>query len=146
VRRIAAPLVLALTVLAVAVFARSVAGIEREARLYVDEVVPLIAASWTPSTLVERASPELLELAPAEKIGRLFAAFSGRLGPMTQYRGATVQHVVSSLAGPERVSRVRYLAAVAFEKSTATIQVEVIKRGGAWRVHGLLVNSEALLF
>ena len=145
-KKLVALVVIVVIVLAVILFARSVTGIEREAKIYVDEVVPLIAASWTPSTLVDRASPELLQLAPAEKVDRLFAAFSSRLGPMTQYRGATAQHVFSGLAGTERVSRVRYVASAAFEKSTATIQVEVIKRGGAWRVHGFLVNSEALLF
>lgn len=145
-KKIVALLIGVALVLAVVLFARSVTGIEREAKAYVDEAVPAIAASWTPSTLVERASPELLQLAPAEKVTRLFGTFAGRLGPMTQYRGATAQHVYSGLTGTERVSRVRYVADVAFEKSAATIQVEVIKRGGAWRINGFLVNSEALLF
>lgn len=144
-RRLLPGLGILVAVVAIVVFARVVTGIEGEAKSYVDEVVPRIATSWQSRDLLDRASPELLKLAPADKIARLFVAFSDRLGPMTQYRGATAQHVFSGVAGGETISRVRYQADVAFEKTSATIQVEVIKRGGAWRIHGFLVNADVLL-
>lgn len=118
---------------------------EPEGKGYVDRVAPAIVRAWSAEALVAQASPELLSVAPREKIAALLEVFARRLGALERYGGASRQHyfVTFTLEGP--VVTMLYTADAAFEKGPATLRVRTVRRGGQWKLVEFYVQSDALL-
>ncbi|MBI3002222.1 MAG: hypothetical protein HYY54_01065 [candidate division NC10 bacterium] len=114
-------------------------------KAYVDEAVQKITSSWNARELLDRATPELLQAAPPERVERFFHVFSHRLGPLRTYHGSrgTTQFFVSPQTG--RIAAATYEAQATFENAEAVIQVRLLQRDGHWRIASFHVNSDALL-
>lgn len=114
-------------------------------KAYVDEAVQKIASSWNAQELLDRATPELLQAAPPERVERFFHVFSNRLGPLRTYHGSrgTTQFFVSPQTG--RIAAATYEAQATFENAEAVIQVRLLQRDGHWRIAAFQVNSDALI-
>jgi hypothetical protein len=120
-------------------------GLDRDTKAYVDEVVPIIAASWNSKELVNRASPELLRVASKERIETLFDVFSKRLGPLKEYRGSRGEAKILLTLQQGKVITGAYVADAVFEKGPATIQIRTIWRDDRWQILSFHVNSDAFL-
>lgn len=66
-------------------------ALDEETKSFVDSNLPQIIMDWNPEELTNRASPELMKVAPKEKIEGLFKVFSERLGPLKEYKGSNGQ-------------------------------------------------------
>lgn len=120
-------------------------GLDEESKLYVDSNLPQIINDWGVEELISRASPELMKVAPKEKIENLFNAFSERLGPLKEYKGSNGQVNISVTTQKGKVITGAYVAEAIFEKAPATIQFRIIKHDNQWQILEFRVNSEALL-
>ncbi len=120
-------------------------GLDEESKLYVDSNLPQIINDWSVEELISRASPELMKVAPKEKIENLFNAFSERLGPLKEYKGSNGQANISVTTQKGKVITGAYVAEAIFEKAPATIQFRIIKHDNQWQILEFRVNSEALL-
>ena len=120
-------------------------GLDEESKLYVDSNLPIIINDWNVNELFNRASPELLKVAPKEKIEKLFSVFSDRLGPLREYKGSSGQVNMSFTVNNGKVITALYIANAIFEKAPATIRFQIIKHKNKWQVLEFRVNSEALL-
>jgi hypothetical protein len=119
-------------------------GLDKESKMFVDQKIPIIASSWNPQELVNVASPELLQVAPADKIEALFGVFSQRLGPMQGYKGSRGE--AKLFFGPQgKTTTAEYVADAEFEKGTATVIMRTILRNGQWQVLEFRVNSPLLI-
>ncbi len=134
-------------VLAVAFFllSRGAGGMEREAQAYIDTNIPRIVAHWDPAELVKRASPELMKVAPREKIEELFALFSQRLGPLREYKGSKGEANVSFTFKTGKVVTAAFSSQAVFEKAKALILCRIVKHGDQWQITSFRVNSDALV-
>ena len=120
-------------------------GLDEESKSYVDSNLPQIITNWNVDELINRASPELMKVAPKEKIKELFNAFSERLGPLKEYRGSNGQANMSVTTQEGKVITAAYVAEAIFEKAPATIQFRIIKHENNWQVLEFRVNSDALI-
>lgn len=58
--------------------------LDKEARAYIDEVIPIIVGSWNSKELIHHASPEFRQTMPVKEIESLFSIFSEQLGPLEE--------------------------------------------------------------
>lgn len=119
--------------------------LDRESKAYVDEVVPVIVGSWDSHELVARASPELLQAVPPEKLEILFEIFLQRLGPLQEYQGSVGRANIAMMQQHGEVVTGEYLARGQFEKAAADIRVRTIQRDDIWSILLFYVDSEALV-
>jgi len=119
--------------------------LDKESKAYVDEVIPIIATSWNSKDLLDRASPELIQVAPTEKIESLFHAFSEKLGPLREYKGSRGDAKLGFTPQMGKITTADYVAEAIFEKAPAKINVRTILHNGTWQILQFYVNSEALL-
>lgn len=115
-----------------------VGRLDKESRAYVDEVVPIIVASWNSKELINRASPEFLRAIPAEKIELLFDTLSKQMGPMKEYKGSAGQAEII-ITSEDEIITANYLARAVFERVPAKIKVQTILRNDEWQILGFRV-------
>ena len=120
-------------------------GLDEESKEYVDSTLPQIIQNWDVDELINKASPELLQVAPKEKIEELFIMFSERLGPVKEYKGSNGQSNMSVTTQEGKVITGAYVAEAIFEKAPATIQFRIIKHDNQWQILEFRVNSDALM-
>ena len=119
--------------------------LDEQSKQYVDGVIPVIVSDWDPSQVIARASPELLEVAPPEKIAEFFRMFSDRLGRFKEYRGSKGEANISLHIPRGIIITALYSADVLFEKATAKVNFRVVRRDNDWQILEFRINSEALL-
>jgi hypothetical protein len=120
-------------------------GSEGEAKAYVDRTIPSLVTRWDTKALVAESAPELLKVAPPEKLQPIFETFAERLGPLKQYNGATRERYFVNLNPWNRFVTFNYVVDAAFEKGPAKIRIGVIRRGGQWKITDFFVVSDALM-
>lgn len=119
-------------------------ALDEESKSYVDANLPKILKNWDVGEFTKRASPELMVVAPKEKIEQLFHVFSEKLGSLKEYKGSNGQSNMSITTQEGKVITGAYIAEAIFEKAPATIQFRIIKHGDNWQVLEFRVNSDAL--
>lgn len=119
-------------------------GLDKESKAHVDQLIPGIVTSWNSQDLIRHASPELLQVAPVERIDGLFRLFSARLGPLKEYKGSKGEAFIGVTLRGITVTA-NYVAGASFEKAPATIQIRMIQRGSRWQVLEFRVHSDALI-
>lgn len=131
---------------AVGLFAlsRDGAALDTQSRAYVDDAVIKISRHWDASGLWQRASAHFRQTTKEDDLYAFFEAADDALGPLTAYRGARGEAVISFLDGGTLVTA-RYIAEASFTKGNAEIQVLAVKSGDAWRIDGFHINSAALM-
>ncbi len=127
------------------ILSRGAAGLDKEARAYIDANIPVIMANWDPAELIKRASPELMKVAPREKIEELFAVFAKRLGPLREYQGSKGEANISFTFKTGKVVTAAFSSQAVFEKAPALILCRIVKLGDHWQITSFRVNSEALV-
>jgi hypothetical protein len=118
--------------------------LDREAKAYVDAAVPAIAANWSADELMRRAGPKLLKIKP-DDVRTAFALFA-KLGPLIQYKGSKGDATIfASVGGNGQSITAKYLAEATFKDGDASIDIELDKLEGAWKIRGFRVNSTAMM-
>ena len=115
-------------------------SLDKEAKAYLDEVVPVIVSSWNPKKLINHSSPEFLQVFPAKKVELLFGAFSEQMGPLKEYNGATGKIKIGISPRGNPIIIADYLADAVFEKAPAKIEIQMIWRDDKWQIVGFRVT------
>lgn len=118
--------------------------LDAESKAYVDRAVPQIVASWDPKELLNRASPELLKVAPAEKVEVMFKMFSEKLGKYKEYKGSKGDSLVN-ITPQGKVVTAAYMTQATFEEGDATIRIRAIKHGARWQILEFYVDSKVFM-
>jgi len=115
-----------------------------ESNSYVDSNLPQILENWDPEELINRASPELMAIAPNETIEQLFYVLSERLGPLKEYKGSTGESNIYATTDIGNLITITgaYVAEASFEKGSASIKFHLIKHGDNWQVIEFRVNPD----
>ena len=135
-------------VIIIGIVALGVAGTQRikpllkEAHAYVDESVPAIATEWKGDELYGRAATELRELLEGGALDQIMQAGAFQLGAMISAEPATCE-----LARYEYTEQGEFATASCrvdadFEKATAEILVNILKREGQWRIFGFFITPK----
>ena len=118
---------------------------DREGKIYVDTIVPLIVTGWNDAALMAEASPEMLQIASRDQVHALFRTLGERLGALKEYGGATrIAYFVNFTTGG-RVLTLTHTAPAVFEGGPAMLRIRTIRRGGQWNVLEFYLDAEALL-
>jgi tetratricopeptide (TPR) repeat protein len=126
------------------IFFFGASGLGKEAKTYVDEVIPKIVDRWDVRELVRDSSSGFLKEVPVQKLEEQFFFFM-KLGTMKKYEGSNGQVFISksSIDGRKFISG-EYVAQVAFEDGHAVVTARVIREGHQWKIYGFFVNSNVL--
>ena len=116
--------------------------LDKEARAYLDEVVPIIVTYWDPKELINRASPEFLQVYSAERVESLFDSFSDLMGPLKEYRGAKGKIKIGTTTKGKPIILADYQVRAVFEKAPAKIEIQMIRRDDKWQIGGFRVILE----
>ena len=120
-------------------------GLDEESKACIDSNLPQILTNWDIDELINRASPELLEVVPKEKIQELLKVFMARLGPLKEYKGSKGQSHMSVTTQNGKVITGVYIAEADFAKAPATINFRIIKHDNKWQILDFRVTSDALI-
>jgi len=131
--------------IAVAIYIPHVIKLDREAVAYIQIDVPKIVGDWNGKELAKRATPQL-ESAMKSHGGpeRLFEVFR-KLGPLKHLDAPVGKIETGAYAGQGAFTLGEYSARAVFEKSAATIVIQLLRMNGGWMINGFRVNSEAFL-
>ena len=135
-------IVLGIIFISIAVHTRS--KLDTESKVYVDHVVPLIVASWDSKELLNHASPELLKVAPADKIDSMFKMLAEKLGKYKEFKDSKGGSFLN-FTPQGKIITAAYITHVAFDRADATVRIRVIKHSENWQVLEFYVDSQALM-
>ncbi len=127
-----------------AVFLPQLFKLGNEATQYIQSEVPKIVEHWNSQELIDRATPDLITVAKSrENIDRLFVWFQqlGSLKHLDTPHGGV--RMWSSTNGSSTIGN--YSAEAEFDKGPATIYIQLLRTGDAWKINGFKINSNALL-
>jgi hypothetical protein len=129
-------------ILAAAIFIPRTLELDREATAYIQDAIPKIVTNWSSQELVDRATPELLAAGQSRgQIDRLFTMFRelGSFQHLDKPEGAVVS---SAFSNSGVVTLGNYVVQAEFEKGTASIQIQLRRVDGTWKINGFHINSD----
>lgn len=120
--------------------------LDKSSKDFVDRSVPIIAATWSPSELLRRASPELIQATNAhpEQLQQLFDKLS-QLGALKQYDGSKGDSNVYLDSRKGKNISAAYTAYATFDHGSAKFSVKLVQKDGLWQYVNFRVDSPALL-
>ena len=137
--------IIAIIVIAAAIFIPRALKLDHEATAYIQDAVPKIVTNWNSQELVDRATPELLAAAKKnDELARLFVMFR-QLGSFKQLDKPEGMVVSSAYTGEGTVTLGNYTAHGDFEKGKAIIKIQLRRVDGTWKINGFRINSDVFL-
>lgn len=118
--------------------------LDKSSKAYVDEVAPIIISSWNVQELINRASPEFLNVVPRDKLDAMFKMLSDKLGALKSYKGSKGGSFMN-LSQSGKVITASYVVKATFEKADAEIKISIIQHNEKWQLLEFRVNSKALM-
>jgi hypothetical protein len=118
---------------------------QAEGRKYAEKTLPIISQPWDAEAIVERATPDFLSAMPRDKVVAFTSFLAGRLGPLKHpalFQDWTWRTYVGTRG---LIVTTVHFADCEFEKAPARITLTLVRQRGVWQIHGLNVNSDALL-
>jgi hypothetical protein len=137
--------IIAIIVIAAAIFIPLTLKLDREATAYIQDAVPKIVTNWNSQELVDRATPELIDaMKSRDQLDRLFVMFRqlGSFKHLDKPEGAVVS---SAFTGEGTVTLGNYTAQGDFEKGKATIKIQLRRVHDTWKINGFRINSDVFL-
>ena len=116
--------------------------LDKTSKAYVDEVIPIIVSSWDSRELINRASPELLEVLSKDQLRDLFATFSKKLGRLKDYKESKGDALIK-VSPKGKIITASYIAQLAFEKADAEVKIGLIQHNEKWQLLEFRVKSDA---
>jgi hypothetical protein len=137
--------IIAIIIIAAAIFIPRTLKLDHEATAYIQDAVPKIVTNWNSQELIDRATPELMAAAKSrDEIDRLFAMFR-RLGSFKHIDKPEGKVVSSAFVGRGTATVGSYSVRAKFEKGPATIQIQLQRANGTWKINGFRINSDVFL-
>jgi hypothetical protein len=120
-------------------------NLDRECTAFVNKAVPAIVAHWDEAEFYRYSDQDALRKAnlTPEQTQKFFAWFRS-LGDLKQYRGSKGSSTVDYIDGKKTITG-RYVAVAEFQAGPASIEVDLSKSTGQWKITAMNVKSPALL-
>lgn len=118
-------------------------ALDKESKIYVDEVIPLLLDNLSKDNLFKYASEELKDSASPEEFDKLFKFFV-KLGKFVKYKESKGQANISVTTKNGEQINGYYEAQTDFENGPATIKITIIKKGSQWQIIGFHIDSMTL--
>jgi tetratricopeptide (TPR) repeat protein len=119
-------------------------SLKKQAKAYVDRVLPGIVTSWDSKQLLWNSHPEFVKKTSAEQLDQFFFAFM-KLGSLKKYDESQGRVSISKLILNGRTSLFcDYVTQLDFENGSAKISVRVVKEKGEWSIFSFFVESDLL--
>lgn len=128
--------------------------INEEAQDYVNTAILETVSDWNFHKLYDKATPQLLELSHSEESEKIIE-FCRQLGKLESYKGAVGGWQTSSQGSKEiypkgshkfgKITLGNYVAEADFEKATATIKIQVIRRENQWLINSFTISTQGVI-
>jgi len=119
-------------------------SLKKQAKAYIDTVLPQIITSWDSKELLRNAHPELAKKNSAEQLDLLFFTYMN-LGSLKNYDESQGKVSIARWTVNGQTNLLcDYVTRLDFEKGSARIWVEVVKDYGQWSILSFIVDSDLL--
>ncbi len=119
-------------------------ALKKQAKAYVDRVLPGIVASWDSKQLLWNSHPEFVKKTSDEQLDQLFFAWM-KLGSLKKYDESQGQVSVSKLTVDGQTNIFcDYVTQLDFENGHAKITLKIVKENGEWSIVSFFVESDLL--
>ena len=128
--------------------------INEEAQDYVNTAILETVSDWNFKKLYDKATPQLLELSHSEESEKIID-FCRQLGKLESYKGAVGGWQTSSESSKEiyqhsankfgMITLGNYVAEADFEKASATIKVQIIRRENQWLINSFTISTQGVI-
>jgi len=122
----------------------AVANTNDDADRYSKQVFEKVAADWDVALLTGEGSPEFKEQVSQEALKNMFELLKTKLGKFKSVGEFIATNTQAKTNNGDSMIVVTTHASAVFEKAPGDVTMEVIKRGGTWKVLSFEVKSEAL--
>jgi hypothetical protein len=140
---IAGAVVLGLVILAF-VFLPGLFKLNNEATVFIQDVVPKIAAHWDSKELTSRATLELISSGKTDDAMERYFVMFRRLGAL-KHLDTPKGGVQTFTNGSGTTTTGRYSVGADFEHGPATIYIELRRMNNTWQINGFRIDSNAML-
>ena len=118
--------------------------LDQEAAAYSVESVAAITAHWDAAALRARASPQLEQSVPPDRLGAMFAWFA-TLGPLQDQPACEGSSSYFGNSNGTSTVIAKYTCDGHYKAGEAAVSLGLIKLNGLWRISGFHVTSSALV-
>lgn len=128
--------------------------INEEAQDYVNTAILETVSDWNFHKLYDKATPQLLELSHSEESEKIIN-FCRQLGKLESYKSAVGGWQTSGDGSKEihatnsqkfgKITLGNYVAEADFEKASATIKVQIIRRDNQWLINSFTISTQGVI-
>lgn len=127
--------------------------LNEEAQDYVNTAILETVNDWNFKKLYDRATPQFLELSHSEETEKI-VDFCRQLGKLESYKGAVGGwHSPESskeiyLGSSQKFGKIalgNYVAEADFEKGSATIKMQIIRRENQWLINSFTISTQGVI-
>ena len=127
--------------------------LNEEAQDFVNAAILEIISDWNFNKVFEKATPQLLESTHSQETEKMFY-FCRQLGKLESYKGATggwqsskderKELIKGSHENFGKITLGNYVAEADFQKGSANIRVQVIRRDNQWFINSFAISTQAV--
>jgi hypothetical protein len=118
--------------------------LDKSARDYADQNIPLIISTWSPDTFIKISSPELRKVATPRDIESLLKKLS-ELGHLKSYEKSEGNSQVFFNTESGKVVTADLTAHAIFDNGKANLNIRLIQHDGQWELLKFYVESPLFL-
>jgi hypothetical protein len=119
--------------------------LNKDAKTYLTNNVPIIVDNWNPQNLFDRATPELIAAAKSQEVDKLYEMFR-QLGSLIHLDTPELGNIGSQAFSKQGTYTYgNYTIHADFEKGPATISIQLLHMGTGWKINDFRINSVVFL-
>jgi hypothetical protein len=119
--------------------------LNKDAKVYLTNNVPLIVDHWNPQNLFDRATPELIADARPREVDKLYDMFR-QLGTLKHLNAPELGNIGSQAFSKQGTYTYgNYTIHADFQKGPATISIQLLYMGTGWKINNFRINSDVFL-
>ena len=118
--------------------------LDASSKAFVDKSIPTLVSTWSWDEFQKRTSVEFQKVTSKQQ-WTLYLPKIKQLGKLESYEGCEGQSYTSLTFQNGLVVKADYTANAEFQKGSAEINVELIRRKGLWQISRLEVDSPLFL-
>ncbi|MBE9020412.1 hypothetical protein IQ272_30635 [Chroococcidiopsidales cyanobacterium LEGE 13417] len=112
--------------------------VRQELEKYLDTAIPEIISDWNSQELIRRGSSDFLKLVRENELRTIFDICAKNLGKLTCYQVS--RECCKSISRSQEIILASYESVAIFEKGTANIEVQILKKHGQYSINSMNIN------
>jgi hypothetical protein len=119
--------------------------LNKDAKNYLTNNLPIIVAHWNPQDVIDRATPEFITATKHQDVDKLYVMFR-QLGSLKHLDTPELGNIGSqAFTNDGTYTYGNYTIHADFENGSANISIQLLRMGAQWKINKFHIDSSAFL-